>query len=603
LNRFQEYLHRFEVGEGARFLRGAVLLLGLVLLAAAYDSQEFRNLATSEAMDAAQVARNLADGEGFTTKFIRPLSLHLLETRAASAGGGTNDPARLRGPHPDLANPPVYPLMLAGVMKILPFNHDLATKAVFRIHQPDLLIALVNQALFFLAVVLAFRLAKRLFDSGVAWVTALALLGSELLWRFTVSGLSTPLLLVITLALAGCLVSADRTPQDTPSGRRRVVRMAGLAGLVVGVGALTRYSFGWLILPVMGFFALGFPAQRRTLPLVAWLAFSVVFSPWLARNFHYSGTLFGTAGYAVVEGTPAFSAHSVERFLSPDLSQVTIENMGRKLLVNLGGVLFDDAPRLGGSLLTAFFLVGLMVSFVTPGLRRLRWFVLGALATLAVAQALGRTPRSTLSPQVNSENLLVLLAPLVLMYGAALFFLLLDQLKLPFIAARRWVIGLFVTLLATPLILALLPPRADPRVLPPYYPPLIQQFAGWLGPDELMMSDLPWAVAWYGHQRCVWTTLHVRSDRGGEDFYAINDLRRPIAALYLTQLTLDEPLFSQLYRDSRSAQKLAWGRFVSDCVLRNDLPTGFPLQHAPFGYLERGHFLLADRARWLRVRR
>jgi hypothetical protein len=234
--------------------------------------------------------------------------------------------------------------------------------------------------------------------------------------------------------------------------------------------------------------------------------------------------------------------------------------------------------------------------------RRLRWFLLGALATLAVAQALGRTQRSALSSQVNSENLLVLLAPLVFMYGVALFFPLLNQMTLPFVAARRWVIGFFVTLTALPVGLALLPPHADPRVLPPYYPPLIQQFAGWLRPDELMMSDLPWAVAWYGHHRCVWTTLHVRSVRGHEDFYAINDLRRPVAALYLTHLTLDEPLFSQLYRDPRSAQDLAWGRFVSDSVLRNELPSGFPLQHAPLGFLERGHFLLADRARWRKVR-
>jgi hypothetical protein len=193
---------------------------------------------------------------------------------------------------------------------------------------------------------------------------------------------------------------------------------------------------------------------------------------------------------------------------------------------------------------------------------------------------------------------MVVLAPLVFMYGVALFFLLLDQVKLPFASARRWVIGLFVTVAAAPVVLALLPPRADPRMLPSYYPPLIQQFAGWMEKDELMMSDLPWALAWYGHHRCVWTTLQVRSARGGEDFYAVNDLRRPIHALYLTCLTLDEPFFSQMYGDPRASQELTWGRFAVNSALRGDLPAGFPLRHAPADYLQKGHFFLTDRVRW-----
>ena len=35
----------------------------------------------------------------------------------------------------------------------------------------------------------------------------------------------------------------------------RIVVMALLAGAMLGLGALTRYSFGWLILPVLVFFA------------------------------------------------------------------------------------------------------------------------------------------------------------------------------------------------------------------------------------------------------------------------------------------------------------------------------------------------------------
>ena len=53
-----------------------------------YNWRAFKNMATQEAMDAAQVARNLAQGKGYTTLFIRPFSIflvkkHNLETQGA----------------------------------------------------------------------------------------------------------------------------------------------------------------------------------------------------------------------------------------------------------------------------------------------------------------------------------------------------------------------------------------------------------------------------------------------------------------------------------------------------------------------------------------
>jgi hypothetical protein len=89
----------------------------------------YRNLATPEAMDAAQLARNISEGKGYTTLFIRPLSLYLVQKH--NAGGMRRPRSPARNPrfranqtaHPDLANPPVYPVVLAGLMKVLPFQY------------------------------------------------------------------------------------------------------------------------------------------------------------------------------------------------------------------------------------------------------------------------------------------------------------------------------------------------------------------------------------------------------------------------------------------------------------------------------------------------
>ena len=100
----QDIIHKLEVGAGMRYLRAGLSILALVMLIVGYNWRAFRNLSSQEAMDAAQVGRNLAQGKGFSTQFIRPFSIYLL--RNHNADKAPSDPARLKSDHPDLANPP-----------------------------------------------------------------------------------------------------------------------------------------------------------------------------------------------------------------------------------------------------------------------------------------------------------------------------------------------------------------------------------------------------------------------------------------------------------------------------------------------------------------
>ena len=205
----QTLIHRLELGGGARYLRFGLGALALALVVGVYDLRSYKNMSAPEAMDAAQLARNLAQGKGYTTSFVRPLSIYLVQkryqqTRKAPAPEFVAGSARLDR-HPDLANPPVYPVVLAGLMKILPFNFTIpehpsrfwAMNGYWARHQPDFLIALFNQFLFLCVVALVFLLTRRLFDPAVAWVSTALLLGTELFWQFSVSGLSTMLLLLV----------------------------------------------------------------------------------------------------------------------------------------------------------------------------------------------------------------------------------------------------------------------------------------------------------------------------------------------------------------------------------------------------------------------
>ena len=148
----------------------------------------------------------------------------------------------------------------------------------------------------------------------------------------------------------------------------------------------------------------------------------------------------------------------------------------------------------------------------------------------------------------------------------------------------------------SPLFFTLLPPREYPLAYPPYFPPWIQQFGRWMGAQELVMSDMPWAMAWYGRRQSVWTTLSVHDPKGKDDFFTVNDTHKPVRALYLTTLSMDARFYSQMLR----GQDWAWGKLVMDSlVTTNGLPPGFPLKFSPLGpYLSSGHFFLTDWPRW-----
>ena len=145
--------------------------------------------------------------------------------------------------------------------------------------------------------------------------------------------------------------------------------------------------------------------------------------------------------------------------------------------------------------------------------------------------------------------------------------------------------------------------RTFPIAYPPYFPPVIQLTAGWLRESEQMMSDIPWAVAWYGDRQCV---LWTRDP--DKDFYAINDYEKPVNALYLSPRALDSRFLSELLKGPGAK----WGRpFLVDVIARQEIPKEFPLKYSPpRGFLPEDpryvkpgdekpeQLFLADRIRW-----
>jgi hypothetical protein len=599
-DRIQTLIHATEVGGGSRWLKYISLAVALVALVGFYDLRAYRNFYSPEAMDVAQVARNVAEGRGYTTEFIRPFSLYLVQKHNRVVHPGeilsTNamDFAQINRPHPDLANAPVYPTVLAGLMKVWPPDWKV------QIHKPfwseggrflrykaEFRIAIFNQILLLAVVALTFLLAKKLFDGQAAWLAALLTLGSDLLWKFSVSGLSTLLVLVIFLGLIWLLVKVEELGRAELPDPRRLFILVITIGLLTGLGMLTRYSFGWLIVPVVVFLTLFGGARRTGLAAAAMLAFAVVVSPWIARNLAVSGTIFGTAGYAVAEGTFVFPSTNLMQSLNPNLNSVYgMMPYVRKFAENTRYILQNGLMQANGVWVGALFFAGLLLGLRNLAARRLRYFTMMCLGVFIIAEALGRTQLSIITPEMNSENLLALLTPLVAIFGVAFFLTLLNQMNVPTPQMRYGVIALLAVIACQPLIGTLVS-KASPVAYPPYYPPDIQKIAGWMRPDELTMSDVPWAVAWYGDRQCTWTTINSQYE-----FFALNDYLKPVHALYLTLGTMDARLVTECLQGGVDS----WGNFVLKTVAANQIPSQFPLKAS--GRLSGFGLFLTDRQRW-----
>lgn len=597
--RVQEWLHKLEVGGGAKVLQYIMLAVVLVALLFVYDIRAYRGFTAPEAMDAAQVARNLESGRGFSTDFIRPFSLYLVQQHNLAANPelalstNTTDLAKINGPHPDLANPPLYPAVLAGLMKIKSPDWHAETRKPFwsnngrfMRYQAEFNIAIFNQILLLVVVTLTFFLTQKLFDRQAAWLAALLLLGSDLLWKFSVSGLSTMLLLVIFLGLILCLVKIEELGRSEIPKNGKLITLSVAAGLLVGLGMLTRYSFGTLIVPTAIFLVMYGGLRRKLLPVVAIISAGVIVTPWITRNLMVSGTLFGTAGYAFV-GDTFFPGSQLMQSMNPNLKLIYyIRPYLNNFVSNFNSILQDGLFQLGGGCLAILFFGGLMFGLRSLAARRLRYFILISLGVLMITQAFGKTALSALSPSLNSENLLVLLAPLVVIFGTVFFLTLLDQMKLPALFVRYGVIALLFVFAWQPLAANVLA-KASPVAYPPYYPPEIQQVSDWMKPDELLMSDVPWAVAWYGQRKCVWLTRDAQSD-----FYTLYDYySKPVRGIFFSTVTMDEKFFSEMAR----ADLNGWEHLVLTAGMLNQFPPGFPLKTQKI--LGTG-LMITDRPRW-----
>ena len=512
----QRGVHAIETGNLAAWLRRGLLIIAVFGVALIY-MYNFRGLATSQAMDQAQIGRAILSRAGWHTDFVRPRAIGQLQAHG-------KNPSRIwldtyNAPLPPLidaiARFPVKSRPIVTPLKLLPVG--------------DKAIALASMTLFFASTVVLFFTARRLFDQKLAFLACGLVLICDMFWQYSLSGLPKMLLLLLFNATIYAVV---RAVEARMSGGRVGPWLVGV-GAGFGLLALSHALTIWMFAPALVFCAFFFRPRYWAASIVL-AVFLCLYTPWLLRNFIVCGNPAGTAVYSALDGIGHSEAGWMRR-VQFDRSGVGVAGFRDKITGNLisqSGRIFE---YLGWSAVALTFFVSLLHHFKRRETAALRWFILamwaGAVAGMAV---FGINEEQ----EVAANQLHLVFMPLMTCYGLAYLLVQWNRLGIDLRLARiAFITGLFL-ICGFPMLISLfnmLLGSAKRLVhYPPYIPPSIALLNSWMQPAEIVASDMPWAVAWYARRRSLWVPDSVKTLTDLSDY---NVLGGPVNGLLLTPIS------------------------------------------------------------------
>ena len=599
----QAFVHYLEEGGMVRWIKVALLLSGILFMIGmwffdvtipiiAQVPNGFRGLSHEKAIEQAQIAREIARGHGFSTKVIRPAALWQLEQH------GRDFPLERT---PDTYHAPLSPILNAGVFKVTDSVNSFLGSMVGRypflkqfvyeetmtklgiVYAYDKIVAFTQLMCFLLAVLVSYFTAKRLFDERLAVLGMGLLLLCQQFWEFALSGLPQMLMLLL---FSGGMHTLVRAIEAKCAGRSPSGWIAA-TGVLFSLLALTHGLTIWIFAGLIFFSLIYFRPMGRNAGILLGI-FLLFYGPWMARNYMVCGSPVGIGWYSGLAEVRA-SESQVMRSMELPLEDVTPRVYRRKIqseILKQMGQIYD---LLGKVLPAPVFFVALLHPFKRKETADVRWAILSLWVFAVLGMAVfGLTEKSG----VHANDLQVLFIPLMSFYGLAFLLVMWTRLEISGEFFRRCFLAGIYFLSALPFIDNFLdmigPPRSRVQ-WPPYMPPYIAIMADWTQPKEIIMSDMPWGVAWYADRKSLWLPMTIKT------FIQLNDydqLKGQIVGLYLTPVSGN----SAYIADISKGEYREWAAFIIRSPMLN--LKEFPLHAITPMPLGDECTLYMDRARW-----
>jgi len=597
----QGFIHRLEQGGLVSWVKLAILLAAIAFMLGMWffdvtipiisqSPNGFRGLSHEKAIEQAQIAREIQRGNGFSTKMVRPAALWQLEQH------GRQFPIDRT---PDTYHAPLSPFINAWVFKAsdavndalrkLSVNVQFFSRFVYDetmtkkgiIFAYDRIIAFTQVIFFLLAVLVNYFTAKRLFDDRLAVLGMGLLLLCQAFWNFAISGLPQMLMLLLFSGGMHTLLRAVEAKNESRSPIKWIIA----TGVLFSLLALTHGLTIWILAGVILFVVIYFRPLGREAGILAAI-FLVFYGPWMARNYAVCGSPVGIGWYSGLEGVRA-SESEIMRSMELPLADVTPRIYRRKVQAAVLDQLGKIFEFLGKVLPAPVFFVALLHPFRRKETADMRW----AIALLWIFAVVGMSVFGMPEKEgVRANDLHVLFIPLMTFYGLAFIMVMWTRLEIHGEFFRRAFLVTIYLISALPFIdnfLDMIGPPKSRVQWPPYIPPYIAILAEWTRSDEMIMSDMPWAVAWYADRRSLWLPMTTKA------YIQLNDydqLKGQIVGLYLTPVSGNGAFIGDIV----SGEYREWAPFIT----RNVNVRDFPLHAAKALPMDGQCIYYSDRDRW-----
>lgn len=484
----------------------------------------FRGLASPAAMDQAQIARELARGHGFSTQMVRPSSLRMMQDHQREA---------LVASLPDTSHPPLQPVLWAPVFKALESWWPFETTGM--IYRMDRVIACMSTCWFLLTLVLMHGIARRLFDRTLAGFAVLAVVLSRPMWMMVTSGGHQALLLFCATAAAWCLmILMQRADSGEPAGL-----MPFLLALLCTAMVMTQWMAAWLVLGVGISVALLLPRNRGTLVMVILLPM-IATAAWLARNQMICGEVLGTAKASLQSILVPFPDSVQMRDYESATPPLVLAALLRRVNAHFSGQIEDLFSHVLLVVPAVLFFIALLHRFRRADVNRFRW----AVAIMWGCSILGMSLLGLPDGPQDDRQLHAIMVPSLTVLGLAGLAVLWARFNPGHggVWTRHGFAILAIGIGGWPMIMGL---TSDLRLglfmknqlmQADYRAASLARLTEMVEDDETLVSDAPWAVAWYADRPTIWLP------KTREQFDVLRDLakkqKHPVAGVVITSLCM-----------------------------------------------------------------
>lgn len=483
-----------------------VLLLSMCVFKLALT---FRGLNQPAAMEQAQIARSVAQGEGFVSKSLSPL--HVV---SAAARANEEKPVSFKE-FRDSTYAPLNTVFMAAALKLTGMDDFEANRMAENggyLYAPDRAIAATSTVFFALAMVLSYVLVARLFDEVVACATVCFMMFSSLLLEYSVSGLPQMLMMCCVLGAMNFMLSAYR--EYAQMNRSRTMLYVILAFVCAGLLCLSGGMGIWPTLGLLLFCCFYFrPAGAYAFAASA-LVF--VFLIWtMVSNYLATGSPLAHAMLGLYNG---FGGGEEMAMRAADLNNMPLQGAG--FVMNFLGRTFGQLRELyvnmGSIVVVPFFFLALLNPYRREEVQATKWAVFSMWGMSCVGMALFGVKNA-----MHITQLAIIFTPFFVAYGISLVFNFLARYRyegVTYNQVRGLAMFIMILVSAGPFLMSL--PRSvymgiwmgdnGRPYYPPYFPPALNiNLANVSSPDSVIATDQPWAVAWYANRMALWLPTKV----------------------------------------------------------------------------------------------